>query len=69
MSEDLPAVCELCGAQIVPFGTFGHLFIVEEVGPICTECARTALPSHVAFAEEADRFFSDADKKKKKESQ
>ena len=58
--------CALCRGKIVPFGTFGHLFIVEDVGVICTDCARVTVPSEVALAEEMDRRLGEPPSDKEK---
>jgi hypothetical protein len=58
--------CTICGKQIVPFGTFSHRFIVEDLGAICTDCARQRVPSKVALAEEMDRRLGEPKSDKEK---
>jgi hypothetical protein len=43
--------CAVCGAPVIPFGTFAHIFLSEDVGFLCTQCARTIVPEQVELTE------------------
>jgi hypothetical protein len=57
--------CARCKKPITAFGVFRHRFVHEELGPICTKCARALVPEKVALAQEMDRRLAEPTKKLK----
>jgi hypothetical protein len=53
--------CAVCNAPVIAFGAFAHIFFSEDVGFLCTQCARTVVPEQVEFAEAMEARAKDLD--------
>jgi hypothetical protein len=53
--RDDDTACAVCGQPIQPYGLGRHLFYSEDVGEICTACARTVAPDQFEFVEAFER--------------
>jgi recombinational DNA repair protein (RecF pathway) len=47
--------CAVCGKPAEPYGLLRHVFASEDVGIVCTECARTVAPDQWEMAEALER--------------